>query len=59
MKINKVIVWDVTFLLVTILFLLTKNWGRYNLIIGFETVLIFVFSLKFHFDYFKQSKKIY
>lgn len=59
MKKIKVIVWDIALLIGVMLFLSTKDWNHYNLIIGFETVLIFICALKFHIDYFKTTGKIF
>ncbi len=58
MKKSKVIAWDVAFVALLILFLSTKNWGRYNLIIGLTAVNILRYSVKYHIDYYKVAGKI-
>ncbi len=58
MKKSKVIGWDAALLLAVILFLSTKNWGNYNLIIGLTAVNILRYSVKYHIDYYKIAGKI-
>lgn len=55
----KIITWALAVILIVILFLSTKNMHRFNLIIGFEAVLILIFSLKIHISYYKIAGKIY
>ncbi len=59
MKSGKIIVWDTAFLIVGILFLSTKNWSHYNLIIGLTAINISRYCVKYHFDYYKITGKIY
>lgn len=59
MKNSKVIIWDLSFLVAVILFLSTKNWNHYNLIIGLVAVNILRYCIKFHIDFYKIPGKIY
>jgi hypothetical protein len=59
MKKSKVIAFDIAFITALILFLSTKSWDRYHLIIGFEAVLILTFSLRYHLKHYKITGKIY
>ena len=58
MKKSKVIAWDVALITALILFLSAKNWNHYNLILGFEMVLIFTFNIRHHIEYYKITGKI-
>ncbi len=59
MKKTTVIGWDIALLVSVILFLSTKNWDHYNLIIGLMCVNILRYSVIYHFKYFKTAGKIY
>ncbi len=59
MKKTTVIAWDIAFLIALILFLSAKNFDRYNLIIGFQGSLILSYAVRYHINYYKQTKRIF
>lgn len=56
---TELILWDAALVLGILLFAFCNISERYNLIVGFVTVLIFSFSIQKHIAAYKVNGKIY